>query len=454
MPDAMRIETRDIKTLVPYARNARTHTDEQVAQIAGSIMEFGFTNPVLIDADGGILAGHGRVLAAERLGRTDVPVIALGHLSPAQRRAYIIADNKLALNAGWDEELLRAELQALGAEDFDLGVIGFDEDELADLLGEGHVRKGRIGDDDLPERPRATSIPGDLWLMGRHRLLCGDCTRTADLDTLMAGDTADMVWTDPPYNVDVHGAAGAMLNDHQTDEAFRAFLGRFYAATLAAMRPGACIYVAHADASRTNFTASFQASGLKLSQVRIWVKQAATLGWQDYNWQHEPILYGWKEGAAHYFAGDFTLTSVIEDPHATPLDKLTKPQLVAMLTDLRASIRTTVIRQDRPARNDLHPTMKPVALIEEMVEASSRERELVLDPFGGSGSTLIACEKLNRRCNLVELDAVYADVIVSRWQAFTGREATHAHTAQTFTETMATRTLAAVVQAARLTEPA
>jgi DNA modification methylase len=431
MTDQLEIHYRSVAELTPYARNARTHSHEQVVQIAASIMEFGFTNPVLIAEDGEIIAGHGRVLAAQLLGRTEVPVIVLGHLTPAQRRAYVLADNKLALNAGWDEELLRSELAALGEESFDLGVLGFSDDELGALLGEQAVRKGRIGDDELPPTPPATSQLGDLWRLGRHVLLVGDCTTHWSYDALLGTEQVDLVWTDPPYNVNVRGAAGAILNDHLADETFRQFLAAFYRCTVAVMRPGACIYVAHADSGRTNFTSAFQASGLKLSQVRIWVKQAATFGWQDFNWRHEPILYGWKEGAAHYFAGDFTLTSVIDWGELDP-NKMTKGQLRELVKEIQAKALSTVVRYDKPSRSELHPTMKPVALIEEMVEASSRENDLVLDPFGGSGSTLIACEKLNRRCALLELDPHYADVIISRWQAFTERQAVHAELGSSF----------------------
>lgn len=422
---ASQIEMISVDQLIEYAGNARKHSGEQVAQIAGLIQDSGFTNPLLVDPQGEIIAGHGRLEAARLLGMLAVPCIRVTGLSPEQIRALRISDNATGLSSTWDEELLRSELAALAQSGFDMDLIGFSDDELGILLGETAVRKGRIGDDELPAPPPPTSQLGDLWDLGRHQLLVGDCTTHWAYDALLGQNLADLVWTDPPYNVNVRGQAGAILNDHLADEVFRRFLAEFYRCTAAAMRPGACIYVAHADSGRTNFTAAFQASGLKLSQVRIWVKQAATFGWQDYNWRHEPILYGWKEGAAHFFAGDFTLTSVIDWGELDP-NKMTKGQLRELVKEIQAkALHSTVTRHDKPSRSELHPTMKPVALIEEMIEASSRENELVLDPFGGSGSTLIACEKLNRRAALIELDPHYADVIVGRWQAFTGREAVH-----------------------------
>jgi DNA modification methylase len=436
--------TRLVADLVPYARNARTHSPAQVEQIARSMLEFGWTAPVLVDEDDGIIAGHGRVLAAEliysqggqilgldgaplRHGRG--PVLVAKGWSDAKKRAYVIVDNKLAENAGWDRELLRAEIAWL-ADEFNIDLLGFDDDELKALR---HDRtKGKTDPDALPAQPAPASQPGDVWLLGQHRLLVGDATKPEDLALLMNGELADLVWTDPPYNVAISGAAGKIMNDDMGDAAFRAFLDATYANYVRAMRPGAVIYVAHADSERVNFTAAFVASGLKLSQVRIWVKQSATLSRQDFNWQHEPILYGWKEGAGHYFGRDFTKTTVIEDE--TDITKLKKPELLAMIAELRKAIKGTVIRQDRPTRSDLHPTMKPCALIEEMIENSSMEGDLVLDLFGGSGSTLITAEMTARRAFLMELDPKFADVIVARWEEFTGRVATLEATGQTYRE--------------------
>lgn len=425
------LEQRSIADLTPYARNSRTHSEAQVAQIAASITEFGFTNPVLVDAEGGIIAGHGRVLAAQSLGLETVPVLVLDHLTEDQRRAYVIADNKLGLNAGWDEDALRAEIEALTAAGYDLDVIGFDEAELSSIRSER--TKGITDPDDVPAAPSVpTSAVGDLWLLGRHRLLVGDATSEANLDQLMAGSAADLVWTDPPYNVAISGTAGTIMNDDMADGAFRSFLDAAFANYARALKLGGVIYVAHADSERVNFTASFTGAGLKLSQVRIWVKHSATLSRQDFNWQHEPILYGWREGAGHYFAGDFTKTTVLDQD--LDVDKLKRTEAIALLKEVRQHIRSTVIRHDRPTKSDLHPTMKPVALVQEMIEDSSRHGEIVLDLFGGSGSTLIAAEKVGRRARLMELDPRFADVIVRRREDFAGRVATLEATGQSFRE--------------------
>lgn len=422
--------------LTPYGQNARTHSPDQVRQIRASIDEFGFTNPILLRDDGtNIGAGHGRWEASlldpplER-----VPTIILPGLTEGQWRAYILADNKLALNAGWDEALLVAEFDALVGMNFDLGVIGFEQAEL-DAIYARHdaVQTGLIPDDDAPPLPETpTAAAGDLWILGRHRLLVGDATSIEDVDRLMDGVAADLVWTDPPYNVAVSGVAGEILNDDMSDAAFRSFLDDVFANYHRVMRPGAVIYVAHAESERANFTAAYTDAGLKLSQVRIWAKHSATLSRNDYNWQHEPILYGWREGAAHFFAGDFTLTTLIQDD--LDLTKLKKPELLALLTDIRAALTSTVIHHDRPSRSELHPTMKPVGLVQEMVENSSRPGEVVLDLFGGAGSTLIAGEKTGRTCRLMELDPRFADVIVRRWEQFTGRAALLQATGQSFDE--------------------
>lgn len=423
--------------LVPDPRNARTHSDEQVLQLRASIDEFGFTNPILLRDDGATIgAGHGRWEASQLdppLRR--VPTITIPGLTDAQWRAYVIADNQLALNAGWNEALLVAELDALVGMGFDTGLIGFEQAELEALFATADATaEGLVPDDQAPPAPEfPVSARGDVWLLGRHRVMVGDATAAADVDRLMDSARADLVWTDPPYNVAVSGAAGSILNDDMADGAFRAFLDQVFAQYWRVMRPGAVIYVAHAESERANFTAAFLDAGLKLSQVRIWAKQSATLSRSDYNWQHEPILYGWKEGAAHYFAGDFTLTTLIGD-EAPDLSKMRKADLVALLTEIRAAVKSTVVEHDRPSRSDLHPTMKPVGLVQEMVENSSRPGEVLLDLFGGAGSTLIAGEKTGRTCRLMELDPRFADVIVRRWQEFTGRAARLEATGRTFEE--------------------
>jgi DNA modification methylase len=427
-----KIEHVSIDKLIPYARNSRTHSDAQVAQIAASIKEFGFTNPVLVDGDGGIIAGHGRVMAAKSMKLDSVPCIRLDHLTEAQKKAYVIADNKLALNAGWNDQMLGLELADLQGLGFDLELTGFSKDELASLMApeptDGHTDEDEVPS--IPEQPK--SQRGDVWLLGEHRLMCGDSTQADDLAKLMDGDKADLVWTDPPYNVAVDGKAGKIMNDDMSKSEFRKFLQSVYARYFENMREGAVIYVAHGESERAAFSDCLVEAGLKLSEVLIWVKQSGTLSRQDFNWKHEPILYGWKEGKGHHFCGDFTLTTVIDDD--LDIDKMKKDELVAMLKQIKEQMPTTIVRHDRPTKSDLHPTMKPVSLVQRMVEWSSMDGWIVLDLFGGSGSTLIACQKANRKARLMELDPKFVDVIVKRWQDFTGKIATHAETGKPFAE--------------------
>ena len=442
-----KIENVSIDKLVPYARNSRTHSDAQVAQIAASIKEFGFTNPVLIDGDGGIIAGHGRVMAAKSMKLESVPCIRLDHLTEAQKKAYVIADNKLALNAGWNDQMLGLELADLQGLGFDLELTGFNKDELASLMAP-EPTDGLIDENEVPSIPeQPKSQRGDVWLLGEHRLMCGDSTQADDLAKLMDGDKADLVWTDPPYNVDMTGknedlaSVGkarkdtenfGIQNDKMSAPEFRTFMQSVYERYFENMREGAVIYVAHPDRERIIFVESMLNAGIKLSEVLIWVKQSGTLSRQDFNWKHEPILYGWKEGAGHYFCKDFTLTTVIDDD--LDIDKMKKDELVAMLKQIKEQMPTTIVRHNRPTKSDLHPTMKPVGLVQRMVEWSSMDGWIVLDLFGGSGSTLIACQKANRRARLMELDPKFVDVIVKRWQDFTGKIATHAETGKPFAE--------------------
>jgi len=391
--DDLQIAWRPLGELIPYARNPRTHTDAQVAQIAGSIREFGWTNPVLVDGENGIIAGHGRVLAARKLGLERAPVIELAHMSEAQKRAYLLADNQLALNAGWDEALLRLELADLSELGFDLGLIGFAEGELERLLA-GESRTGLTEDDEAPELPeQAVTKPGDLWVLGEHRLLCGDATVPADVERVLEGRLADMTFTDPPYNVDYGSSAKdrfrgnkrKILNDN-LGSAFEAFL-HDACANMLAVTKGA-VYVCMSSSELHSLQRAFTAAGGKWSTFVIWAKHAFTLGRADYQRQYEPILYGWREDHDHYWCG--------------------------------ARDQGDVWFVDKPAKNDLHPTMKPVALVERAVRNSSKTKDIVLDPFGGSGSTLIACEKARRQARLVELDPKYCDVTVRRWQEFSG----------------------------------
>ena len=397
----MNIEQVKLDALIPYARNSRTHSDAQVAQIAASIKEFGFTNPVLIDETGSIIAGHGRVMAARKLAIADIPSIRLTHLTEAQKKAYVIADNKLALNAGWDDEMLAVELTDLKDMGFDLDLTGFSTDEIEALLAPTGT-EGLTDEDAVPEVPEApVTVLGDVWILGKHRVMCGDSTSIEQAEQLMAGTNADLVFTDPPYNVAYSGRGqnnlGTIKNDDMSAADFEQFCRDLFATYHAVMKPLACIYVCHPDsqsAPKLAFEKTF-AEQFKKSSTIIWMKQSAGMGWQDYRAQHEPILYGWKDGGKgkHFFSGDRT--------------------------------KTTVWKIGRDAQTTYkHPTQKPVALPEEAINNSSKGQDIVLDLFGGSGSTLIACEKTGRVSRNMELDPKYCDVIVQRWQEFTGQTAT------------------------------
>jgi DNA modification methylase len=341
-----------------------------------------------------------------------------------------LADNKLALNSGWDNDLLAIEFAELGALGFDLELTGFTLDEI-DALTPEEIPPGLTDEDAVPELPiEPVTKLGDVWLCGNHRVMCGDSTSVDAVDKLMDGNKADMVWTDPPYNVAIEGIAGKIMNDDMDNESFKTFLSDVYACYFMTLKAGGVIYVAHADSERANFTQCYKESGLKLSQVLIWVKQSGTLSRQDFNWQHEPILYGWKEGAAHYFCGDFTRTTIIDDD--IDLKKMTKPQLQELVNSYRTEQKTTALRENRPSRSELHPTMKPVNLVQRMIEWSSVQKDVVLDLFGGSGSTLMACVNAGRYARLMELDPKYCDVIVKRWQDFTGQQATLESTGEYF----------------------
>lgn len=430
------IEQVSIDALIPYARNSRTHSDQQVEQIAASIREFGFTNPVLIDEAGTIIAGHGRVLAARQIALDRVPCIRLAHLTETQRRAYVIADNKLALNAGWNDALLAQELRALAADDFDVSLSGFAEDEIGQLLAAVDVPQESAADPDAAPEPAAQRItaPGDVWLLGNHRLLCADSTRAESYVTVLGGGYADIVWTDPPYNVAVDGIAGKIANDNLSDAAFRDFVTAALTETARSLRPGGAIYVAHGETERLNFTLAFRAAGLKLSGCIIWHKDSFTLARSDYQWIHEPILYGWKPGAAHtWYGGRAQCTVNALGGSESPFTRLPDgrwrvtigEETMIVSGDAKIEwVEASVMRELRPKRSELHPTMKPVALIERMLRNNAKPGAIVLDPFGGSGSTLIAAERLGMHARLIELDPKFVDIIVRRWQQFTGRLAT------------------------------
>lgn len=383
MEKEMQYYLADVSELIPYVRNARTHSDAQVAQIAASIREFGFLSPILVAEDNTILAGHGRLAAALKLGLKKVPCVKENHLTETQKRAYIIADNKLSLNAGWDNELLAVELSELEGADFNLDLLGFDEAELSSIFDADKD----VSDDDFDvekelEEP-CFSKTGDIWMLGRHRVICGDATKLETYKTLLENTKVNLVVTDPPYNVNYEGSAGKIKNDNMEDDKFYQFLFNSFVNMEQAMADDASIYVFHADTEGLNFRKAFQDAGFYLSGCCIWKKPSLVLGRSPYQWQHEPCLYGWKKKGKHkWYAG---------------------------------RKETSVWEFEKPKKNADHPTMKPIALLAYPIKNSSMTNSLVLDPFAGSGSTLIACEQTGRICYAIELDEKYCDVIVKRY---------------------------------------
>jgi DNA modification methylase len=387
----LKITTKKVDSLIPYVKNSRTHSDAQVAQIAASIKEFGWTNPILVDGDNGIIAGHGRLLAARKLGHKEVPTIELKDLTETQKKAYIIADNRLALNAGWDNEMLTIELNDLLADGFALEVLGFDPKELSALL-EPEVVEGLTDEDavpDVPEEPK-TKL-GDIYQLGNHRLMCGDSTSIDAVDKLMDGQKADMVFTDPPYGVSYTGGAkkwDGIKNDSLQNENLVDFLNSVFNCAVISTKDSAPWYVWHASNTSADFYQALQQVGKKPSAQIIWVKNIMAGGFGDYRGKHEPCIY--CSGGKNAWHGG-------RDQH-------------------------TIWNVDRE-RNYQHPTQKPVVLAEKALNNSSKSGDMVIDLFGGSGSTLIACEKQNRHARLMELDPKYCDVIVKRWEDFTGKKA-------------------------------
>ncbi len=398
MQQTLSLQYKPLEMLIPYARNARQHSDAQVAQIAASIREFGWAAPIIVDAQSNVIAGHGRLLAARKLGLAEVPVVSMDHLSDTQRRALILADNKIAENATWDEAVLGVELAALSEAGFELGLTGFSQDEWERLIeGDLSDEKGLTDEDAVPEvSEHAVTKPGDIWILGDHKLLCGDATKADDFKALLGDELVDMTFTDPPYNVNyantakdkMRGKNRPIMNDN-LGEGFGSFL--FDACDNILARTKGAVYIAMSSSELDTLQGAFRAAGGKWSTFIIWAKNTFTLGRADYQRQYEPILYGWRDGTDHYWCG--------------------------------ARDQGDVWHINKPQKNDLHPTMKPVELVERAVRNSSKTRDLVLDPFGGSGSTLIACEKSGRRARLIELDPKYVDVIVKRWEAFSGGKA-------------------------------
>lgn len=388
MVTTTKFELVDIDKLVPYANNARTHSPAQINKLRSSLREFGFINPVIIDRDFGIIAGHGRVLAAREEGISEVPCVYADHLTEAQKKAYIIADNRMAMDAGWDEEMLRIEIESLQADAFDLALTGFDEKELSKLFDDGNDAKDDDFDVDEELKKPTFSKAGDVWTLGRHRLVCGDSTKPETYEVLMEGRKANLVLTDPPYNVNYEGTAGKIKNDNMASEKFFDFLFDAFSCMEKVMADDASIYVFHADTEGLNFRKAFDAAGFYLSGCCIWKKPSLVLGRSPYQWQHEPCLFGWKKNGKHQWYSDRK--------------------------------QTTIWEFEKSKKNGDHPTMKPIPLLCYPITNSTMSNTLVLDPFGGSGSTLIACEQTDRSCSTIELDEKFCDVIVNRYIELVG----------------------------------
>ena len=381
----------DVDKLIPYVNNARTHSKEQINKLRASIREFGFINPVIIDRDYNVIAGHGRILASQEEGIDKVPCVFVDYLTDAQKKAYIIADNRMALDADWDEELLKIEIESLKDEDFDLSFTGFDESELLDLFGDDS--KGKVEDDnfDLSLALEKASFveKGDVWTVGKHRLMCGDATSKEDVQTLMGDTKGNLILTDPPYGVSFKSSSGLTIeNDSMKNDEFYNFLLSAFKNMADHLEKGGSAYVFHADTEGLNFRKAFIDSGFHLAGCCIWVKNSLVLGRSDYQWQHEPVLYGFMQNGKHRWYSDRK--------------------------------QTTIWNFDKPKKNSNHPTSKPLDLLSYPIGNSTQENAVVIDTFGGSGSTLMACEKMNRICYTMELDEKYASVILRRYVEDTG----------------------------------
>ena len=377
--------------LVPYVNNARTHSPEQLAKLRSSLREFGFINPVIIDRDFNVIAGHGRIAAAKEEGITEVPCVFVDYLTEAQKKAYILADNRMALDAGWDEELLRIEIESLQGADFDVSLTGFGEDEIADLFAGDGEKDVKDDDFDLSAALEKAAFVerGDIWTVGRHRLMCGDATSAEDVSALMDGKKANLIVTDPPYNVAFKSGSGLSIqNDSMENGEFYTFLYNSFQNMVEHLESGGAAYVFHADTEGLNFRKAFVDAGFHLAGVCIWVKNSLVLGRSDYQWQHEPVLYGFLKNGKHPWYSDRK--------------------------------QTTIWNYDKPKRNKNHPTSKPLDLLGYPICNSSQENAIVLDTFGGSGSTMMACEQTNRICHMMELDEKYASVILRRYVEDTG----------------------------------
>ena len=388
MQTTERLEKVDIDRLIPYARNARTHSKEQILQLRSSLREFGFVNPIICDKEYNIIAGHGRVLAAKAEGLTEVPCVFVEHLTEAQKKAYILADNRLAINAGWDEELLALEFADLKEFGFDLEITGFDAAEIEKLFSDNG---DNVDDDDFDLtaalEQAAFVLPGDVWTLGRHRLICGDATDAETVRMLMDGRKANLVLTDPPYNVNFEGSSGLKIkNDSMKADQFYNFLLSAFKCFYENLTDGGAFYSFHSDSEKVNFFRACVDAGFHYSTTCIWVKNALVLGRGDYQQMHEPVMYAFKDTAKHKWYSDRK--------------------------------QTTIWNFDKPKKNTDHPTSKPLDLLAYPIKNSSQANAIVLDTFGGSGSTLIACEQLDRTCFMLELDEKYASVILRRYAEY------------------------------------
>ena len=374
--------------LIPYVNNARTHSQEQVNKLRGSLREFGFINPVIIDSDFNVIAGHGRLMAAKEEGIEEVPCVLVDYLTEAQKKAYILADNRYAQDAGWDEELLRLEIESLEGMDFDVSLTGFDDQEIADLFADGESTGAEDDNFDLSDALEKAAFVerGDVWVVGRHRLMCGDATSPEDVATLMDGKKGNLIITDPPYNVAFESSDGLSIkNDKMENDKFYEFLLAAFKNMAEHLEKGGSAYVFHADTEGLNFRKAFIDAGFHLSGCCIWVKNSLVLGRSDYQWQHEPVLYGFLQNGKHYWSKN------------------------------AGRSQTTIWNFDKPKKNKNHPTSKPLDLLAYPIGNSSQENAIVIDTFGGSGSTLMTCEQTNRICHTMELDEKYASVILRRY---------------------------------------
>ena len=415
----MDVKTVPIDSIRPYDKNPRKN-DAGVDKVAASIKEFGFQQPIVADKDGVIIVGHTRFKAAIKMGLKEIPVLFATELNAAQVQAYRLADNKTNEFSEWDMDLLLGEIGDLQKQNFDMGQFGFELD----------AKEATEDEFDMDEAVAAVTIPttkpGDIWTLGRHRLLCADSTDTENIKRLMAGRKADLLLTDPPYNVNYTGATKDELkikNDNMGDARFKEFLTAAFKAADDSMKPGTPFYIWHADTEGLNFRLACREAGWQIRQCLIWNKNAFVMGHQDYQWKHEPCLYGWKDGAGHYFIDDRTQSTVIEDKKID-FRSMKRDEMLALLKEIYSDkTSTTIINEDRPSRSAEHPTMKPLKLLERLIKNSTRPGDLILDTFGGSGSTMMCAEQLDRGCNMMEIDPVYCDVIVTRWEKLTGNKA-------------------------------